>query len=424
MRLSEQSFPIANVAEFKQNLFEWCRAHDPVAYYDSNFHSVEPSAYETVVAAGQHEQLVGQPGTAFESLRKFIEHPSWIFGFLTYDLKNEVEELQSNNDDGIGMPALFFFRPQHVFLISNKSVTVLSGSAQPQRLFDEVQSTIASPSDIAPVTFNPRFNKSEYCAIVEKVREHIAAGDVYELNLCQEFYREAIELDPFSVFARLNNEARTPFAAFVRTGSRYLLSASPERFLAKRGGRLISQPMKGTIRRGADLKEDQQLRSQLLNDPKERAENIMITDLVRNDLAKSSKPGSVSVEELCGIYSFEGVHQMITTVTSELIDGLDLVTAIRNAFPMGSMTGAPKVAAMELIERYEKTKRGLYSGSVGYFAPNGDFDFNVVIRSLIYNASTGYLSLQTGGAITYDSDPESEWEECRLKAETVMTVFN
>ncbi|UOQ71128.1 anthranilate synthase component I family protein [Hymenobacter cellulosilyticus] len=240
---------------------------------------------------------------------------------------------------------------------------------------------------------------------MEAIREDILNGEVYELNLCQEFYAETVALEPVGTFLRLLEASPTPFAGFYKWHDRYLLCASPERFLQKKGPQLISQPIKGTIRRGATPGEDERQRQLLLHDEKERAENLMIVDLVRNDLARVAQTGSVQVPELFGLYSFRHVWQMISTVQAQARPDLGLVDMLRATFPMGSMTGAPKIRAMELIEHYERTKRGLYSGSLGYVTPAGDFDFNVVIRSLQYRAGTGYLSFQVGSAITYDSDP-------------------
>jgi para-aminobenzoate synthetase component 1 len=419
---------IGDRSELKHRLLHWARLHDPVVILNSNGHTGDIySRHDLLAAVGQTETWRGQAGHAFDALRDFVSAPSWVFGFLTYDLKNEIERLESNHFDGIGIPAMCFFRPEAVIAVRGTEVEVWG--EEPKALLEQVMSIAPPPHKPsqgggARYQIHQRFAKEGYASTVERIREHIAAGDVYEMNLCQEFFAEGVGLDPLDTFIRLNDIAKTPFAAFVRTGGKYLMCASPERFLAKRGNQLISQPIKGTIRRSADPQEDERLKEQLRHDPKERAENVMITDLVRNDLAKSARPGTVKVEELCGVHTFEGVHQLITTVTAELEAGVDAVTAIRNAFPMGSMTGAPKVAAMELIEKYEKTKRGLYSGSVGYFAPNGDFDFNVVIRSMLYNAESKYLSFQTGGAITYDSEAEKEWEECLLKAENVIRALD
>jgi para-aminobenzoate synthetase component 1 len=205
--------------------------------------------------------------------------------------------------------------------------------------------------------------------------------------------------------------------------NQYIISASPERFLAKRGRQLISQPIKGTAKRSANLAEDEQLKLSLKNHPKEQQENVMIVDLVRNDLTRSAVAGTVKVEELFGIYSFEQVHQMISTVTCLKADDVSDVEAIRNTFPMGSMTGAPKVNAMRLMEKYERSKRGVYSGAVGYFSPDGDFDFNVIIRTILYNAATQYLSFQVGSAITHSADAENEYQECLLKAKAILEVL-
>lgn len=201
------------------------------------------------------------------------------------------------------------------------------------------------------------------------------------------------------------------------------MSASPERFLKRNGTHVVSQPIKGTARRAENMEEDEGLKEALRTDEKERSENIMIVDLVRNDLSHYASKGSVIVEELCKIYTFEQVHQMISTITASVALEIDSVDLIKSVFPMGSMTGAPKIAAMQLIEKLESTKRGLYSGAIGYFAPNGDFDFNVVIRSILYNAEKQFVSFSVGSAITARSVPEKEYEECLLKAKAMRTVL-
>jgi para-aminobenzoate synthetase component 1 len=239
------------------------------------------------------------------------------------------------------------------------------------------------------------------------------------MNFCQEFYAEDAELDPYSYYIHLNKLSPAPFSVFYRTDGNYLISSSPERYLRKTGNRIISQPIKGTAPRHPDPAKDKASKQKLESDPKERAENVMIVDLVRNDLSRTAAKGSVKVEELCGIYSFSQVHQMISTVTSTLDSRFDFVDLLSTTFPMGSMTGAPKIRAMELIEDYEETKRGLYSGAVGYITPDGDFDFNVVIRSVLYNSKTKYLSFITGGAITSGSTAEREYNECLLKAKAI-----
>ncbi|QNP51485.1 anthranilate synthase component I family protein [Hymenobacter qilianensis] len=265
--------------------------------------------------------------------------------------------------------------------------------------------------------------KAAYLAAVESIREDILNGEVYELNLCQEFYAEHVTIEPVQTFLQLNSASPTPFAGFYKWQDQYLLCASPERFLRQQHDVLISQPIKGTIRRGLTPEQDEELRHQLRHNEKEQAENLMIVDLVRNDLARVAVTGSVQVPELFGLYSFRHVWQMVSTVQAQRRPDCDLVDTLRATFPMGSMTGAPKIRAMQLIEQYEHSGRGLYSGSLGVIWPSGDFDFNVVIRSLQFNAATGYLSFQVGSAITYDSVPEQEYDECLLKAKAMLEVL-
>jgi para-aminobenzoate synthetase component 1 len=239
-----------------------------------------------------------------------------------------------------------------------------------------------------------------------------------------EFFAENAAINPIEKFLKLNEISLPPFAVFFKNNSHFLLSASPERYLKKEGELIISQPIKGTAKRFSNPAEDEKSRTQLALDPKERSENIMITDLVRNDLSHTAQKGSVTVTELCKIYSFLQVHQMISTVTSKLDGQYTAVDAIKTTFPMGSMTGAPKISVMKIIENLEETKRGLYSGAVGYFTPSGDFDFNVVIRSILYNQERKYVSFSVGSAITSQSIPEKEYEECLLKAKAMREVLS
>ena len=389
------------------------------------------------MGAGAARFVAAEAGTAFEQLRRFqLDAPAdWLFGFFGYDLKNEVERLSSRHFDGIGLPDLVFFQPETVVGIRGDRMEIHTLKDAPEAVWTAIRDqnvagdTLSAGQSVLTSALQSRFSKDDYLATVEALRQHIVEGDVYEVNLCQEFFVENTGLDPVAVFKRLNAIAQAPFTAFLRWGHRYLLSASPERFLKKTGQKLISQPIKGTRKRGQTPEEDDRIRRELAGSEKDRAENVMIVDLVRNDLARHCLPGSVQVEELFGIHSFATVHQMISTVSgtlpnpplSENAGGVNApmtheFRVIHDAFPMGSMTGAPKVMAMQLIEQYERSRRGLYSGAVGYFDPSADFDFNVVIRSILYNEDTGYVSFQVGGAIVYDSDPEQEYEECLLKA--------
>ena len=268
-----------------------------------------------------------------------------------------------------------------------------------------------------------RLDRSQYIRAVKHLQAHILRGDCYEVNFCRENYMEDAGVYPPALFTQLNALSPAPFAAYYRLNNRYLLCSSPERFLQRTGNTVISQPIKGTSKKDPDPATDERLRQELLDNPKERAENIMVVDLVRNDLSHTAVRGSVQVAELCGIYTFAQVHQMISTVTATLAPGTRLTAVLQHAFPMGSMTGAPKIRVMQLIEQYEQTRRGLYSGALGYITPEGNFDFNVVIRSILYNAENRYLSFQTGSAITFYSDPAKEWEECLLKAQAMNKVL-
>jgi para-aminobenzoate synthetase component 1 len=384
---------------------------------------------EFALAAGVKHACVGTNQDDFETLQVFkSKHQNeYCFGFFTYDLKNQIEDLNSNNWDGINFPSLYFFVPEHLLIIhKNGAITFKSNLFNS---FEEWRESIEKyeQSSIAThekTVLKQRVSKEIYLENIEKIKHHIIAGDVYEMNYCMEFFDDDASINPIEIYKQLQEKSPVPFGSFIKYFDKYLACASPERFILKQAEKLFSQPIKGTIKRNLNNEiEDNHLKELLLHSEKERAENLMIVDLVRNDLAHSSKTGTVKVEELFGIYSFKQVHQMISTVSSDIRENVDAVQAIKNAFPMGSMTGAPKVMAMELIEQYEATKRGLYSGAVGYFAPNGNFDFNVVIRSIQYNESNKYLSLMVGGAITFDSIAAHEYDECLLKAQATMQVL-
>lgn len=400
----------------------WAAAFSYCAYFEPSSLQYPQGPFDQLLAVAQAS--ADSPATLAE-LQPWLQRPGTgapRCGFVTYDVKNEIEALSSANYSGLAWPQLHFFEPE-VWLHWQGDTLEIRGD-DPQETLRQI---VATPVPVAPAlqapTLRPRLPRSEYLAAVEAVREDILNGEVYELNLCQEFYAENVQLAPVDVFLRLNEASPTPFAGFYRWQEHYLLCASPERFVRRTADSLISQPIKGTIRRGTTPEADEQQRLQLLHDEKERAENLMIVDLVRNDLARIAQTGTVRVPELFGLYPFRHVWQMISTVQATPRPGADLVDVLRATFPMGSMTGAPKIRAMQLIEHYERSRRGLYSGSIGYVWPNGEFDFNVVIRSLQYRADTGYLSFQVGSAITYDSVPAREYEECLLKAQALLEVL-
>jgi para-aminobenzoate synthetase component 1 len=415
---------VADVQIFKQKALQWASSFDAACYLDSNNFSDPYSKFDVLIAAGAKHQLVKNTGNAFDKLDFFRKkHTGWMMGFLGYDLKNEIEDLASAHADELLFPDLYFFVPEHLITIKGDTVEIIA--ADPKGIFDDIEN---QPGKIAgepgSITIQSRFNKEEYLAATAKIKEHISRGDIYVTNFCQEFFATDAGIDPLAVFLKLNQVSPNPFSAFFKWNDHFILCASPERFLAKRGNKLISQPIKGTAKRGETPGEDERIKQQLRTHTKELQENVMIVDLVRNDLTRSAKQGSVKTEELFGIYSFEHLHQMISTIVCEIREDITAVQAIKNSFPMGSMTGAPKISAMQLMEQFERSRRGVYSGAIGYFSPDGDFDFNVVIRTILYNKAKKHLSFQAGSAITYHADAEKEYEECLLKAQAILEVLD
>lgn len=437
--LKRKIFQIQDLQNIQSKALAWAQANafDVVCYLDRNEYEIGWHDAEALLAIQISSDDPLRKGENFESFEQFSQFyqknsQKWLFGFLTYDLKNDIEpSLISQNFDGVGFPNWHFFEPTILLRFHKKELEILivSENIPPSvgAAFGEVESiwtqianfdnhflnTKINDYQKDKLKIEKRFEKEEYLKIIAQIKQHIEEGDFYELNFCQEFFAQNAHIEPFSLFWQLNQATRKPFAAFYKHHERFLLCASPERFLKKTDNKLISQPIKGTSKRGKTPEEDENLKITLQNDPKNRAENVMIVDLVRNDLARVCKIGSVHVSELFGIHTFETVHQLISTIEGELLRGGDaaqkaaqVVAVLRATFPMGSMTGAPKVMTMQTIEKYERTRRGLYSGAVGYFTPDGDFDFNVVIRSILYHQLTRYVSFQVGGAIVFDSDPE------------------
>ncbi len=412
-----------DLQKFKQQALQWACVFDAICYLDSNNFNDPYSKFDALIAVGAKQELVAESGNAFDLLSKFREaNPGWLTGFFSYDLKNELEQLTSSNTDQLEFPGLYFFVPKYLIIIKGDEIEI--SADDPAYVLEQIeQQSLNFPQQSPSVNLQSRFSKEEYLNAAEKIKQHISRGDIYVTNFCQEFFAEHAEIDPLATFLKLNTISPNPFGGFFKWKNNYILSASPERFLAKRDNKLISQPIKGTAKRGKTLAEDEAIKQQLRTHTKELQENVMIVDLVRNDLTKSAKPGTVKTEELFGIYSFNQVHQMISTVVCELQDGLTAIDAIRHSFPMGSMTGAPKISAMRLMEQYERSKRSVYSGAMGYFSPDNDFDFNVVIRTLLYNSANKYLSFHTGSAITYHANAEQEYEECLLKAKAILQAL-
>ncbi len=426
MNRTPEIFALNNFTEFRIQMLNWANRFNIFCLLDNQHYNFSAPAFECLLAVGSKTNITIQYGYAFEKLKYFYkENNGWLFGHLGYDLKNETEKLSSANFDGIGFDDMHFFVPEVVIKLSEKEVHIFC-EVSAKEIFDAIQSEslnipVNKQSDL---DIKNRISKSAYIDTIQKLQEHILRGDCYEINFCQEFFAEDAVIDPLYVYHKLIQLSPNPFAALYKLNDKFCICASPERYLKKEGNKIFSQPIKGTSKRDLVNKEnDLQNKNYLSANEKEKSENVMVVDLVRNDLSKVCKEGTVKVDELFGVYSFPQVHQMISTISGEIKNDIDWIDIVKATFPMGSMTGAPKKRVMELIEQYEQTKRGLFSGAIGYINPDGDFDFNVVIRSILYNETAQCLSYQVGGGITFYSEAEKEYEECMLKAEAIKQVL-
>jgi para-aminobenzoate synthetase component I len=428
-------------------MLTWASRVSICCFLDNHSYGAEtgiPATFECLLAVGAIDTLECPAGDAFAALKAWAaDRQEWLFGHFSYDLARETEPTHpripdpstasptgpispvSPPPDSIGFPDLFFFVPEILIELHAGHIRIGSFHNDQEAIWRQMNGIVvpaASPTAIPP--FTPRFTRQEYLDTVRHLQQHILRGDCYEINFCQEFFSCPASPDPLATWWSLSQASPNPFAAFYRLGERYLLCASPERYLKKTGNTLISQPIKGTSPRYRDdPPADEASGHQLFHSRKDRSENVMIVDLVRNDLSKVCLPGSVSVDELYGIYPFPQVFQMISTITGQPMPDKHWTDMIRATFPMGSMTGAPKNKVVELIGQYERSRRGIFAGAVGYVAPNGDFDFNVVIRSLLLNRDRQYLSYQVGSGLTFYSDPEAEYEECLIKAEGIRKAL-
>lgn len=401
-------------------MLNWANQFDVCCFLDSHHYTLPHKQTDCLLAVGVH-QVFSPQHNILAQLKPFLHQSQndWLFGHISYDLKNEIEGLTSSHTDHIGFPDIYFFQPEIVLELQENKLYIHSLTDLPDHIFETIsQQSPSSEKRGAAFTIQARQTKENYLQAIHAIQGHILRGDCYEMNYCQEFFATDAETDTVSLYERLSKLSPAPFSAYYKLIDKYLLSASPERYMRKTGRNIISQPIKGTLKRTAQDEETTKTQQErLFHSQKNRSENVMIVDLVRNDLSKICEEGSVEVEELFGIYSFPQVHQMISTITGTLKADVDFADILAATFPMGSMTGAPKRSVLQLTEKYEQTKRGIYSGAVGYISPSGDFDFNVVIRSIMYNASNKYLNYLVGGGITFYSNAEEEYEECLLKAE-------
>ena len=423
-----KKYILQNPNDFKDKLTQWCCIFDDFLLLTSNNYPQKHSTFSFVAALGKQTELKTNGKTVFNDLKKYHNQTNdYIFGYISYDAKNTNPKLTSTNFDGLGFDDLYFFQPKKLFLIKDNILEIKylnDYSFEIETDYQQILTTeIQSENYQNSIKINQRISKEKYVEKAKEFLQHIQRGDIYEANFCMEFFAENATINPLETYKKLNQKTEAPFAVYGKFGENYVICASPERYLRKESNTILSQPIKGTAKRFSDKILDDSAKNELKNNPKERSENIMIVDLVRNDLSKTATKNSVHVTELCEVYSFKTVHQLISTIQSTISESTDCVEVFETTFPMGSMTGAPKISAMQLIEQLEETKRGVYSGSIGYLTPEKNFDFNVVIRSVLYNSEKKYLSFSVGSALTSKAIPEAEYEECLLKAEAMREVL-
>ena len=413
-----------DLAGLKIKMLNWANRFNIFILLDNNGYDFEEPAFECLLAAGCTRSFSFPEKNAFASFQSFFAgSPSWLFGHLGYNAAGNayIKTPKADIDFGRG----FFFQPEIIIRLSVKGMEVIQSSSDPGYIIQQIFETPAPEiKSMKAPAICPLITKEKYLEEIKKLQAHIKRGDCYEINFCQQFYSQDADIDPVSIYQKLSALSPAPFSAFYRLNEKYCLCAGPERFLKKKGNRLISQPIKGTSRRDLlHADKDESNKTTLADSKKDRAENVMITDLVRNDLSRVCEKNSVHVMELFGIYSFPQVHHMISTVEGTLAPDKSFTQAIEACYPPGSMTGAPKKRVMELIESSEKYDRGLFSGSLGYITPAGDMDLNVVIRSIFYDSEKHRLSFFAGSGITFYSNAEDEYDECMAKAEAMMRVL-
>jgi para-aminobenzoate synthetase component 1 len=418
MNITEKNFK-----DFKTKMLNWANRFSIFCLLDNNGYSFEDSSFECLLAVGCVKSYAFTGDNDFKELQSFFDtKPTWLFGHLGYNAGGTSYKKNKTSEDDFGDG--FFFEPEIILKFSADKIEVVKSNRSESDILYEIEHTDLSYIDHAGVTeITSTISKEEYNDTIKALHDHIQRGDCYEINFCQQFTAHDACIHPVEIYGKLSSLSPAPFGAMYKLDSHYCLCASPERFLQKKGMQLISQPIKGTTKRETDPIKDKANKDYLNTSTKEKSENVMVVDLVRNDMSRVCKKGSVRVKELFGVYSFPQVHQMISTVEGILADDKKFTEAIEACYPMGSMTGAPKKRVMELIEQYEHARRGLFSGSIGYITPDGDFDLNVVIRSIFYCEAEKKISFFAGGGITFYSKAADEYEESLMKAKAIFNVL-
>jgi para-aminobenzoate synthetase component 1 len=415
MSTTESKLTVTKTPEWAARMLEWAHLNfNYFGYFTS--HEIEyPSG------GFEHVFYAGSSAVSIENIDQLPANKPKV-GILGYDQKNKYEKLESNNKEWVNCPESLFFSPELTIYLDKNEITI--HGKDPAVYWNEILNTnLPDNGNKGSFYYHHSHNEASYTATFNKIQDHILAGDIYEMNFCMDFHGQMSSSEPIRLFLDLCKNSPMPFSALFKAANLYLCCASPERFLKKKGHTLLTQPIKGSIKRGSSIEEDEKLKKQLFESEKERAENLMIVDLMRNDLARMALTGTIKVDELFGIYSFRQITQMISTISCQLPIGISFGEIISKTFPMGSMTGAPKIKCMELIETYENFKRSWFSGCIGYIDEKGDFDFCVIIRSLIMDQTKKTFYFGVGSAITIDADARAEYQECLLKASPIIKTL-
>lgn len=419
---NKKAFPFqANELEsLKLKMLNWLQPFSIFSYLCTNSICTTSGRYELLIGVAAEDA----PCFGIDAI-ELANNQDWYFGHIAYTYKSYVEEDLINTLPVFnGFPTSLFFKPTIVIYIERDSLDLVIVSPDPDLIYAQIlQSRDTVPPIQETLVFSSSETQTDYQAKIQRIQDHIIKGDCYELNYCVVANAKMLHTSSLQVFASLMKHSPSPFAVYYKNKHQQVVCASPERFLAKNGNTVLSQPIKGTIKRGLTLEQDEHQKEILLNSSKELAEHIMIVDLVRNDLARIAELGTVQVAELFKVYTFPQVHHLISSIQCQLKEGVNFKDIIKALFPMGSMTGAPKIMVMQLIEQLELYQRGLFSGAIGYVSPNGDFDFNVVIRSFFIDEIAQSIAIASGGAITTDSDPLQEWDELKLKVKALESLF-
>ena len=420
MNRKEKVFKVENINDFKDKLLFFSKSKENVILLDSNS---KKNDYEFIFSYGKISELKSFDNS-LDKLDNYIKQvDDWIFGFISYDLKGEIEGFKSKNLKYFDVPNLSFFQPSTIWVFDGVELKALYFDEK--ELFDvwneinKIHIGYDSIKSNPNVELKGRLSREEYIKKIKNIKKRIKMGDTYELNFCFDFFNDNTKINPENTFKKLNKLTESPMSVYYKDHHLHVLSSSPERFIKRNKKTIISQPIKGTKKRGKNIDEDVFLINSLKNSIKEKSENHMIVDLVRNDFSRIAKKGSVKVTELSKINTYKNIHQMVSTIEAQIENDMFFSTILKSTFPMGSMTGAPKIKTMKIIDELEETSRGIYSGAIGYIDPNKNFDFNVVIRTIIYDDKLSKISVNVGSGITFKSDPKDEYEECLTKIDAL-----